>query len=224
MTLAPSIQARGLEWKRAERNKVCAAPGCISMSQHGHPIWPRGYLRSQPQEWVEVADGRVWSNVIGLCVRHHADVTGGIQGHKARLDYLEGSFLWVDLRDATRNGLLHPQPEDGRPSPARAHRPHDRHLQLAEGETCDQCGYTKPTARVGPKREVKDWTALVPADAEIGADVLDTWIDDFAAVLGLEVSSRRLLRYHVLALVLAWASQNLPQLIEDIRESAGRAA
>lgn len=225
MTLTPSIQARGVEGTRPERNHLCAAPGCVSLSQHGHHIWPRGYLRSQPQEWVELADGRVFCNVIGLCIRHHDQVTGGPGGHKARIEYGEGTFYWMDLKDAGNDGLLFPPPHEGEPSSPRIHqKDHERHLHLAEGETCDRCGYTKPTRRAGPKRKVKTWTVNVPADAEIGGDVLDGWVEEFAAVLGLDPASPRLLRYHVLALVLAWASQNEPQLISDIRESSGRAA
>ena len=62
----------------------------------------------------------------------------------------------------------------------------------------------------------------VPDDAEIGADVLDGWVEDFAIVLGMDEYSSRLKRYHVLSFVLGWAGINRAQLIADVAEAAER--
>ena len=71
-----------------------------------------------------------------------------------------------------------------------------------------------------PKRPTKEWTLLVPDDAEIGADVLDEWVEQFAIILGMgEDVSKRLVRYHVLCSVLAWAMINRQTFIEDIAEA-----
>ena len=52
--------------------------------------------------------------------------------------------------------------------------------------------------------------------------MLDEWVDDFAVLLGFGEETSRLKRYHVLAVILAWASQHKPLLIEDIIESQRR--
>ena len=98
MTLAPRIdpEIRGVPGSRAEMNVTCAAPACISRSQQGHHMWPRSYLRGQPTEWVRLPSGKVVSNVVGLCVRHHNDVTGAIGGHKAMIRLEMGDqFIWL---------------------------------------------------------------------------------------------------------------------------------
>jgi hypothetical protein len=223
MTLSPSTSVRGVEGARAERNTRCSVPRCISLSQHGHHIWPRSALRGEPYEWVRLPDGRTINNVTGLCIRHHNEVTGGIGGHRARIEFVGGTFWWQDMKHPHNDGPLYPQPETGDKPEAVSPVPHP-HRQLAEGETCPSCGYTKPRRTPsGPTRRVASWTVNVPDDAEQGAEILDALVEDFAAVLGLNTDrrSRRLLRYHVLVPVLLWASQHLPQLIEDLRESAG---
>lgn len=165
------------------------------------------------------------SNLVGLCVPHHADVTGGVGGHAARIDHGEGVWWWIEIRsvgDAMVNHVIGPlvqQPlvVEGDPSNLTEARSHS---SLAPGETCPSCGYTKPAARVpGPRRAAGSWTVAVPQDAELGAEVLDDWVKDFAALLGLDPASPRLLRYHVLTTVLAWAAQNQAQFVYDVRES-----
>ena len=228
MTLAPTTTVRGVEGKRAERNPICSVPGCISRSQHGHHIWPRSYLRGQPQEWVQLPGGRVVSNVTGLCATHHAMVTGGIGGHQARIEYVAGTFMWYDLRpDSVSSEPLHPQPVGDGAKLVQADVPHPtQHAHLAEGETCQSCGYTKPVRRQpGPKRKTRTWAMDVPADSEDGAEILDGLVDDFAAVLGMDTTGgRRLLRYHVTVAVLLWAAQQMPDLIRDVREASDDAA
>ena len=93
------------------------------------------------------------------------------------------------------------------------------HVHLKEGESCETCGYTRPRKRESlPKRKQASWAVSVPEDAEIGADVLDEWVEQFAAVLGFE-GGKGLTRYHVLAVILAWAMQNKGTLIEDLMEA-----
>ena len=219
VTLAPlhSHLVRGVKGKPGDLAKTCSAPGCISNTQQRHHIWSKSYLRGQPKEWVELPWGAVVQNSTGLCVKHHNMVTGEWGGHQAAI-MLEGKALvWAERRDDGSweiQGALGPQPVideelGGKP-----------HASLADGETCPTCGYRKPDhAQPGPKRPARSWTMMVPADAELGADVLDGWVDDFAVLLGMEEGSSRLKRYHVLAVLLAWASQHKPLLIEDIRES-----
>src|SRR4051812_45303724 len=96
MTLAPSSDfgIRGIEGKRYELNAMCAAPGCNERAVHGHHLWPRSFLRGQPQDWVQTPDGLVIGNKVGLCVEHHGDVTGDVGGHRARITFIAGCFWW----------------------------------------------------------------------------------------------------------------------------------
>ena len=219
MTLAPvhSHLVRGVKGQPGEIPKTCAAPGCISNTQQRHHIWSKSYLRGQPVEWVETPWGEVLQNTTGLCVKHHNMVTGEWGGHQAAI-LVEGThFVWAErASDGTWEiqGALGPQPVSDE-----GHADHP-HSGLAEGETCPMCGHQQPHKRQPrPKRPARSWTMMVPADAELGAEVLDQWVDDFAILLGMEEGSSRLKRYHVLAVLLAWASQHKPLLIQDIRES-----
>ena len=238
MSLAPAVHPgiRGVEGKPRPVENTCAAPGCISLSQQGHHLWSRAYLRGQPYDWVVLPSGRVISNVIGLCMRHHNAVTGGVGGHQAmiRLESDE-TFIWLTpgTQDGVavwmHQGLLHPQPWSetpvepdphvvaGKPSKAEAH------LHLEPGEQCDSCGYTRPAKRsVGHKRGSKTYSLVVPDDAEIGADVLDEWVEQFAVVLGFgDDVSQRLVRYHTMVAVFAWAMMHRTEFIADLKEAAG---
>lgn len=238
MTLTPTfLPATGVKGKPHPLPQQCSAPGCHEEAQQGHHLYPRSHLKVD-YDWVELPDGRVISNRVGLCVQHHNDVSSSVGGHRARIDFLDGGLAWwqtrrpalveLDITPAWDTiGVLDPQPYESRgaaatwpKSVADDHRS-TTHVHLAEGETCAQCGYTKPVRRApGPRRPARSWNVTVPADAELGADVLDGWVEDFAAVLGLEGDvGKSLLRYHVLAVVLAWSSQNMGELIRDVREA-----
>jgi len=236
MSLAPAVHPgiRGVEGKARPVEKVCCAPGCISLSQQGHHMWSRSFLRGQPYDWVALPSGRVVSNVVGLCMRHHNDVTGGVGGHRAmiRLESDE-TFIWLTAEDTdhgpgwVHRGLLHPQPwsetpvEPAAPAAVRPSAAHS-HPDLEPGQTCDSCGYTRPAKRaVGHKRGSKTYSLVVPDDAEIGADVLDEWVEQFAVVLGFGTDvSQRLVRYHTMVAVFAWAMMHRTEFIADIKEAA----
>lgn len=243
MTLAPAVHPdiRGVEGKPRPVERTCCAPGCISLSQQGHHLWSRSFLRGQPYDWVRLPSGRVISNIIGLCMRHHNNVTGGIGGHAAmiRLESDE-TFIWLEAESLVveggwiHQGLLHPQPWSEAPvDPVATRAVHAAqkvetrstahgHLDLEPGQQCDSCGYTRPVKRaVGHKRGSKTYTLIVPDDAEVGADVLDEWIEQFAVVLGFGTDvTQRLVRYHTMVAVLAWAMQHRTEFIADIREVA----
>src|SRR5262245_54385700 len=186
MTMTPAyLSAEGVKGKAAPRNEICAVPRCGDASAHGHHIYPRSHLRGQPYEWVRLSDDRVISNTIGLCFMHHDWVTGSpYHGHRARLDWQDGALWWIRLQDVPPHveyvGPLDPQPlsgevEAGAEAPA-SPRPQHQHPHLAPGETCEACGYTRPVPREpGPKRRALTWGVSVPADVELGAEVLDDW-------------------------------------------------
>lgn len=224
MTLAPLVDPaiRGVEGKDPDTNSWCSVPGCVSRAQHRHHIWARSFLRGQPLGWVSLPSGSVIGNLTGLCIRHHEMVTGNVGGHKAHIRTMGDILEWWELVDGEWHcmGPLYPQP------PVKSvEKPQEKtvskmahHVHLKEGETCGSCGYTKPEKREpGPKRATSTWTVKVPEDAEIGAEILDDWVDQFAVMMGFGDASKGITRYHVLAPVLAWAMQNRFQFIEELK-------
>jgi hypothetical protein len=221
MTLAPLVipEIRGIEGKPVALSQWCVVPGCLSLTQQRHHLWPKSYLRGQPYEWVEVA-GRVIPNSVGLCVRHHGMVTSPVGGHQAQITYdpATGLFDWseLDWQGEMKNlgslrgqALVDPEPEV-------------RRVRREEG-LCPTCGHVsreRPKTVDGlPKRKAKTWGLLVPDDGEAGTDILDTYVEDLAVVMGLDPGSPRLLRYHVLVPVLEWVNQNKSAFIADWEES-----
>lgn len=222
MTLAPLVDpsVRGVEGKPAAIGGWCVVPGCISKAQQRHHLWPKSYLRGQPYEWVSVHD-RTLPNSVGTCVTHHNWVTGGPGGHRAKITYSPtlGLFEWWErdtngdfiLRGPLRGqALVDPEPEA-------------RRVRRQEG-LCPTCGRALPhehrkTQDGLPKRPVETWTVTVPKDSEIGADVLNVYVEDLGVLMGFENMNARLLRYHVLAPVLAWVTQEKARFVREWEEA-----
>jgi hypothetical protein len=226
VTLLPSSDfgIRGHPGKAYDVNEVCAVPGCDRLSQHAHHLWPRSFLRNQPQEWIQLPDGTIVGNRTGLCAPHHDDVSSPVGGHRARIVFSSGLFWWEERdrpepwvaehreRDGVvvwnRLGALDPQPPGAGQAEAK----------LVVAEVCPTCGHKKRQngGRPKPARRTKEWTLVVPDDVEIGADVLDGWADDLAIVLGFEDETSRLRRYHAVATALAWTIQNRDDFVHDL--------
>jgi hypothetical protein len=231
VSLAPAIDPLicGIHGKEPEGNDWCPVPECISRAQERHHLWSRSYLRGQPQNWVQLPSMSVCANVMRLCVRHHRDVTGQPGGHKGWIKLEHGdTFVYYEPNGNGWKplGLLKPQPKilsTDHSLKRQKSEVEKAHHDLAPGETCDKCGYTRPRAREPlPRRKQATWTVNVPADAELGADVLDEWVEQFAAVLGFEEPKKGLARYHVISTIFAWAAVNKGTLIEDITEARMR--
>jgi hypothetical protein len=225
MTLAPLVRPdiRGHKGKPVELPPRCVVPGCLSLVRQRHHLWPKSFLRGQPYEWVEIGE-RVLANSVGLCVRHHHEVTSPVGGHVAHIRWNERlavfewwendeDRIWTCRGPLRGQALIEPEPE--------VHR-----VRRQEG-LCPTCGHVvdkpprlKREKTSLPPRKTKTWTILVPDDAEIGADVLDTYCEDLAVLLGFDTSSQRLLRYHVLAVALTWVNINKTQFVTDIEEAA----
>jgi hypothetical protein len=227
VTLLPSSEfgIKGHPGKPYDVNERCAHPTCAQLSAHSHHLWSRSFLRGQPYEWVQLPDGTVIGNRLGLCQEHHEQVTGEIGGYKARIVFSGGLFYWEDriratepwieehrARDGvsvwTRVGLLDPQP------PGIDHET----IHPVIEETCPTCGHTKrkQDAKPSEPRKTSEWTLKVPRDAEIGAEVLDGWADDLAVILGFSDETSRLRRYHAVATALAWTVQNRDEFVADL--------
>jgi len=223
MTLAPLVipEIRGVEGKPAPLSQWCVAPGCLSLSQQRHHLWPKSYLRGQPYEWVEI-NGKVIPNSVGLCVTHHAHVTSPVGGHKAKITYdIETGLFewWTAAGDGWEAvGLLRGQA-------LVAPEPEVKRVRREEG-LCPACGRAQPhekrqTSNGLPKRKAKTWGLLVPDDGEAGTEILDTYVEDLAVLMGLDPDSPRLLRYHVLVPVLEWVNQNKHLFIHDWEDEDG---
>jgi len=222
MTLAPLVNpsVHGVPGKPGILPFVCAAPTCRRPAQQRHHIWPKSFLRGQPYEWVSV-NGIVLQNSCGLCMGHHAEVTGDPGGHAAKIVFNEGlqvlewwealpyeDWVCLGLLDGEEAPLLH-QTEAG--------------IERAKEGLCPSCGKPdRKESKAGPKRKTKAWTVKVPDDAEDGAAVLDEYVDDLSVALGFGDESKGVRRFHVLANVLLWVTQMKPEFLADWEE-AGQA-
>ena len=217
MTLAPLVDpsVHGVEGKPADLTEKCVVPGCLSFAQQRHHLWPRSYLRGQPVEWVHVQDV-VMPNTVGICLRHHDWVTGGPGGHRAHIRWNLGLQLlewwekdsvcdeWYRVGALRNQALVNAEPEAA------------KHRKL-EG-LCPTCGKPQRKKPRGPKRPISMWAIGVPKDAEQGAEILDTFVEDLGVLMGLDPESPRLFRYHVLVPVLEWVSQNRAAFLADFLE------
>lgn len=214
MTLAPLVipEIRGVEGKPGDIKRFCAVPGCISVAQQRHHLWPRSFLRGQPYEWVRVGD-RVLQNSIGLCLRHHSAVTGEVgAGHPAHIRYNERLALleWWEANEEDGPSWLYIGPLGGQEL-----LPTQPQVPKRQEGLCPTCGTpSKPKRKAGPKREVKTWVVAVPDDAEQGAEVLDVYVEDLGVVMGFDYGAR-LMRYHVLVPALEWVTQNRAEFLDD---------
>jgi len=147
-------------------------------------------------------------------------VTGEVGGHRAKIIYDRDRGLfewwaksnggWMFVGFLRNQGLIQ--------------EPEARPIRRQQG-LCGECGRPLRThdsveQKQGIKpRKVKTWAVIVPDDAEVGSDVMDDWIDQFSIMLGFGEAPTRLRRYHVLAVLLAWAAQNKKQLLSDLEEA-----
>jgi hypothetical protein len=223
----PAVDTWNLRGEKGPLFKVgphCSHPSCGSFADHAHHIVRRSQLGGD-YGWVLI-DGTLYANLTGLCVKHHDEVTGRVGGHKAAIRLIDGIFTWCYVVEQLGEhepigyvalGPLDPQP----PSPESAQR---ASTVDPGSEHCPFCGQTRrrrssasaATDR-GPqgRRRRKSWLIKVPDDAEDGADVLDTLIDDLALVLGIDPTATG--RYYVVVMALVFAQQQKPALVESMR-------
>lgn len=225
MTLIPldDFNVRGHPGGAYDVPETCSAPDCSSRSQQVHHCWPKSFLRRQPIEWVKLSNGTVIGNRLGFCVEHHNGLTGLVGGHKARLHWQDG-IMWWDVPIPGEEHWSRIGPTKHQPPGSGVGQTHD-HDGLADGETCPTCGHHRKPASVmrpGKLRPTKEWTVTVPDDTEIGADLLDEWVEDFAIVFGMAHFTSRLKRYHVLSVLRGVTLTMRSQIIEEVAEAAER--
>ena len=211
MTLSPldSPMVRGVGGPEYKVGPYCANPECRRIAEHAHHIFRRSQLGGA-FAWVEIK-GVVYQNLCGLCANCHDDVTGRVGGHRAAIRLLGPDYDWVWTwyggPAVERIGPITPQPlsleawrsTESSPGP----------------ETCPTCGHVKRARSASPGRARKSWTILVPADAENGADILDTLVDDMALILGVEPNQTG--RYFVVMPCLYYAHQEKSRFVESLK-------
>lgn len=229
MTLSPLEGlhfVKGVKGTAYKVGPVCANPGCNRFADHAHHIFRRSQLAGD-YAWVEL-ENQVYPNLCGLCVACHNDVTGDVGGHKAaiKLGVASGSYFWniVHVEHGVvcyeHVGRLDPHP----PTPQSLTEERALGQEDRVSEHCPFCGQTKRRRRdtAGPttRRRRKTWTVSVPDDAEDGAEILDTFVDEVATLLGAGEWDERNRRYWALVHVLAWAMQQREQFAKDVRQAA----
>jgi len=157
-------------------------------------------------------------NSVGLCTACHSAVTGDVGGHRAHIRYnseisifewwAKGSGDFFYVGPIKKQRFVDAKPEA-------------RRIRAQEG-LCPECGRPLRSHEQhppGPRRKVTTWSVVVPDDGEVGSDVMDGWVEQFAVLLGFGDAATRLQRYHVLALVLAWAAMNQERFLQDLEEA-----
>lgn len=184
MTLLPYEPAFPAEGKRYKVGPHCSVWNCGKLVDHAHHVWRRSYLKGD-YWWVRVqgsADMVVTKNVIGLCWKHHEDVTGSVGGHRAKI-------IWVPETETLEWWLLERVGETNVKTwlPWGAIDTETTSYQPEPIERCPTCGRRMPQPRRAklPKRKKTRIVITVPQDAqEDGAALLTQAIDDAAERLG----------------------------------------
>lgn len=209
-------------------NDFCPVPGCPNPATERHHLWRKSFLIGD-YWWVKLADDRVIGNCVGLCNRHHEEITV----NKAKIEFDGDVFLWDGLSIAPR--MLDWQPPEqargefvptkyqrtgdhmpdrsplltGTPSAPEVNVDHDSETHLKN--VCPTCNRRMPKEKVDspdePVRIRKTWAVSVPMDVrENGADVLDENLEHIRELLadaGMEYGESSAAKYFVLSTALA---------------------
>jgi hypothetical protein len=178
---------------------VCRIPGCGRPATDPHHAIPRGRL-GLPARYV-LLDGQLVPNVIGLDAFHHNRLTIG----ESLLLWREGRWWYQSPERATPAALL-PIGNEGC-------------IRATGARYCPVCGRPPvprdPYRHNGQRRERAAYEIRVPADAENGADVLETLTEQVGTMLGLHNPESQSAAYYALAAALTVTIQN-PSLIRDL--------
>lgn len=110
-----------------ELNKVCAHPFCNVSTKDTHHLFRRQGHPDADWVYVDLPDigWRYLPTKVGLCRRHHDDVSGGVGGHRAWIRWIEpeNQFGWLVQihKRVTEKGLIRePATGEEKCSPDRA--------------------------------------------------------------------------------------------------------
>jgi hypothetical protein len=231
MTLPPMEEMYLVKGERGPHYTVgpyCANPHCHRIAEHVHHIFRRSSLAGD-FNWVLI-DGYLIGNLTGLCVRCHEDVTGPVGGHKAAIRWHRKArkFYWAVVHGDGGAWVKYTKvgPLDGQPPTPETLAERTPGQGMDESAHCPYCGQARRrrSQRQGPppggRRRRKNWLVSVPDDAEDGADILDTFVDDLAQLLGAGEWDERNRRYWTLTRALTWIIQQREQFARDHRRAA----
>lgn len=204
-------------YPRYKVGPMCSHPTCSRFVDDVHHVVRRSFIGGDIA-WVKFGGDAIVGNLAGLCNAHHRDITENRSQILYEPRYRH--YSWVDLETGENLGTLYPHPPvHGKPDeisePLRAAIEGDLSiLGPAARETCEGCGrllpHKEPADHDRKKERTKrrkTWTVRVPDEAEEdGALVLDTLVEEVAAVFGRETGEN--LRYYVIAQALALVIQN----------------
>ena len=218
MTLLPSYyEVCGVKCDPYKVGPRCCNPNCRKIAEHRHHLWPRSYLRRQPQNWVELPDGTIIGNLTGVCADCHDKLTGRLGGHKAKISLTpENLFWWCtpaspdSVFEWDWQAPIDPQPPTQASQVASPATP--------GSDSCPTCGQKRrrrsPTP-AGKRRRRKNWNVPVPDEAEEnGAEVLDTLVQEVGALLDREADAGG--RYYILLPALYFVLQEPKRFLQNV--------
>ena len=224
LPLVDSWNIRGVKGEPYKVGPRCSNPMCERWADHAHHMVRRSQLGGD-FNWVEI-EGKLYPNLCGLCVAHHNDVTGttgaSSTGHKAAIRLVDGIFYWTSIEHKPSGQIIYLPyaPLDPQPLGPDAATRASTHAE--DPEHCPFCGQatrrrrgTAPPVASGKRRRRKTWTIKVPDDAEDGAEVLDTLIDDAAVLMGVEPNASG--RYYVIVPALYYMHQHWKDFAQSLR-------
>src|SRR5262245_29921817 len=198
MTLPPwhGPQLRRVPGPEYKVGPMCSNPGCHRYAEHAHHIFARSDKRLKaPYAWIEIK-GAVYQNLTGVCARCHDDLTGRVGGHRTAIKLVGTDYDWVWMWCVVQHGRDDPletltsvplAPIDPQPMTPEEFATTRVPPAPESEEACPTCGHVKRArpSTAGRGRARKSWTIKVPDDAEDGAEVLDTLVDDMGVLLGI---------------------------------------
>lgn len=178
----------------------CAHPRCGRPADHVHHLWRRSAIGGD-HAWVELSDGSVWPNLVGLCYQHHDEVTV----NRASILLQMGRFYWVGEQ---LQAVLEPHPPAADMQQT-INGDEELHANVVghEEATCPTCKrrLPKPKAEAelepGAKRPKKSWALTVPVDErENGVEIIDSLMETARDIL--DRGEHKSWRYYTLVEVL----------------------
>lgn len=167
-----------------ELNERCPVQGCIEHRLENHHLWARSF--GTKSWWVELWDGTIVGNRIGLCNGHHGMVTT----NNARIVLGEAqngkpAFFWQYHGEESKHKLTW-QPPSYRDMGLQSQavmgdvvtdmHTHEvvQHLAPQPGETCEKCKRRVPHKKKSSSPITKVWSTRVPVgDSDSFSELVD---------------------------------------------------
>lgn len=194
MTKRPieSHDVEGFDGPAYDLNILCAAPGCLERADDTHHVWRRSFLGG-PFTYVKLPDDSTLGNIIGLCRKHHIQVTDDA----AWITWENSQLCWTTDNQVTLPLAFQPPhalgevrtppseliPEAALDSTLDDVLTTDLTQTVVHENECPTCHQPFPKPKVERQKEEKrprrTWSITVPVDQrENGAETLDTLLEE----------------------------------------------